>query len=91
MTPTLSIVVLYIITVWIRASQMSHFSTEKIRFYTLTRIPIYKICETASKNRNVIRLRRCAGFTVPTLEDVWLASGRTTERRERSYMVKQNG
>lgn len=50
-------------------------------YQTLTRIPIYTTWSTATKKRNVIRLDRCEGLTGEAVDD---ASGRTTERKERS-------
>lgn len=43
---------------------------------------MYTICVTATRKRNVTRRERCAGLTGVT---VAAASGRTIERRERSY------
>jgi len=48
-------------------------------------MPMYTTCNTASKNKNAMRLFLEAGLTVPTLAG---ASGRTTERRERSYDLR---
>jgi hypothetical protein len=52
---------------------------------TLTRMAMYTTCVTASRNKKVIRLRRWAGFRVPTFAGVLMASGRTTDRKERSW------
>jgi len=50
--------------------------------HTLTKVPMYTTCKTASKSRAVKRRFLDAGLTVPTLAG---ESGRTNERRERSY------
>jgi hypothetical protein len=61
----------------------------------LTNAAIYTICETASKNKNVILLLLCAGLTVavvvaPLLLEIEIdGSGRTTERRDLNCIAKK--
>jgi hypothetical protein len=52
--------------------------------YTRTNTTVNKICTAAMRNRNVIRRDRCAREAVPTTPGVAPASGKTTERDERS-------
>lgn len=55
--------------------------------YTRTSTPMYTICVTATRKRKVTRRERCAGLTGVAVAD---ASGRTIERRERSYKRRQS-
>lgn len=61
----------------------------------LTNTPIYTIWSTASRNRKVIRRRRCAGLTVDVVAGFGFVameiegSGRTTERRDRSWWTHE--
>lgn len=48
---------------------------------------MYTICVTATRKRKVTRRERCAGLTGVAVAD---ASGRTIERRERSYKGRQS-